>query len=91
MQKLLSKVASWMKPGAIFFCHTFCHKTIAYHFEVRHSPLVIPSAAGLRRTQHSGCSAVTNSWCSGTALVLTTGREQHAKRLGIHSENRMTT
>jgi hypothetical protein len=34
MQRLLQKVASWMKPGGIFFCHVFCHKTIAYHFEV---------------------------------------------------------
>lgn len=34
-QLLLRKVAAWMTPGALFFCHVFCHKTIAYHFEVR--------------------------------------------------------
>jgi len=22
-----------MKPGALFFCHVFCHRTLAYHFE----------------------------------------------------------
>ena len=24
-----------MKPGARFFCHTFCHHTLPYHFEVQ--------------------------------------------------------
>lgn len=34
MQELLKQVASWMKPGALFFCHVFCHKMLPYHFEV---------------------------------------------------------
>lgn len=32
-QKLLKHVSTWLKPGALFFCHVFCHKTLAYHFE----------------------------------------------------------
>eukprot|EP00892_Ulva_mutabilis_P005751 jgi/Ulvmu1/3548/UM166_0002.1 len=32
-QKLLKHVSSWLKPDGLFFCHVFCHKTIAYHFE----------------------------------------------------------
>jgi cyclopropane-fatty-acyl-phospholipid synthase len=34
-QQLFKKVASWMNPGALFFCHVFCHRTMPYHFEVR--------------------------------------------------------
>lgn len=32
-EQLLSKVASWMKPGGLLFVHIFTHRTLAYHFE----------------------------------------------------------
>lgn len=32
-QKLLKHVSHWLKPSGMFFCHVFCHKTLAYHFE----------------------------------------------------------
>lgn len=32
-QKLLKHVSGWLKPCGLFFCHVFCHKTLAYHFE----------------------------------------------------------
>lgn len=32
-KKLLKHVSTWLKPDALFFCHVFCHKTLAYHFE----------------------------------------------------------
>ena len=32
-QKLLGKVASWLKPGGKLFVHIFTHATTAYHFE----------------------------------------------------------
>ncbi|MFO0695021.1 MAG: cyclopropane-fatty-acyl-phospholipid synthase family protein [Polyangiales bacterium] len=34
-QKLLSKVASWMAPGATMFVHIFTHEKFAYPYEVR--------------------------------------------------------
>lgn len=34
-QKLLQRVATWMKPEALLFIHIFAHKEFAYHFEVR--------------------------------------------------------
>lgn len=30
---LLSRVASWLKPGGMLFVHIFTHREIAYHFE----------------------------------------------------------
>ena len=30
---LFSRIASWMKPGAFFFAHVFCHRSYAYPFE----------------------------------------------------------
>lgn len=34
-QKLLAKVAGWMKPGALLFVHIFAHSRFAYPYEVR--------------------------------------------------------
>ena len=34
-EKLLERVASWMKPHAKFFLHIFTHKKFAYPYEVR--------------------------------------------------------
>ena len=34
-EKLLSRVASWMKPDALLFVHIFTHKQFAYPYEVR--------------------------------------------------------
>jgi cyclopropane-fatty-acyl-phospholipid synthase len=34
-EKLLAKVASWMKPESLLFVHIFTHTHFAYHFEVR--------------------------------------------------------
>jgi cyclopropane-fatty-acyl-phospholipid synthase len=34
-ERLLAKVASWMKPEALLFVHIFSHTHYAYHFEVR--------------------------------------------------------
>lgn len=34
-EKLLAKVASWMRPEALLFVHIFSHTRYAYHFEVR--------------------------------------------------------
>jgi len=31
--KLLAKVASWLKPGGKLFVHIFCHRYLAYPFE----------------------------------------------------------
>jgi cyclopropane-fatty-acyl-phospholipid synthase len=36
-QLLLSRVASWMNPGAFFFVHIFTHSRFAYPFEVRNA------------------------------------------------------
>jgi cyclopropane-fatty-acyl-phospholipid synthase len=33
--RLLARVASWMKPGALLFVHVFAHARLAYPFEVR--------------------------------------------------------
>ena len=33
-KELLRRVSTWLKPDGRFFCHTFCHKTLPYHFEV---------------------------------------------------------
>lgn len=32
-QLLLSRVASWLKPGGLLFVHIFTHREYAYHFE----------------------------------------------------------
>lgn len=32
-KRLLKHVSTWLKPDGLFFCHVFCHKTLAYHFE----------------------------------------------------------
>eukprot|EP00955_Chlamydomonas_euryale_P018820 200775-Chlamydomonas_euryale.AAC.5 len=32
--KLLARVSSWMRPGAMLFVHIFVHRTLPYHFEV---------------------------------------------------------
>jgi cyclopropane-fatty-acyl-phospholipid synthase len=34
-QRLLAKVAGWMKPGALLFVHIFTHSRFAYPYEVR--------------------------------------------------------
>lgn len=34
-EKLLAKVARWMRPDAHLFVHIFAHRELAYHFEVR--------------------------------------------------------
>jgi len=34
-ERLLARVASWMKPGALLFVHVFAHARLAYPFEVR--------------------------------------------------------
>ncbi len=34
-EKLLSRVASWMKPDGLLFVHIFTHKKFAYPYEVR--------------------------------------------------------
>lgn len=34
-QKLLARVASWLKPGGKLFVHIFTHRDCAYHYEVR--------------------------------------------------------
>jgi cyclopropane-fatty-acyl-phospholipid synthase len=34
-EKLLSRVASWMKPDGLLFVHIFTHKEFAYPYEVR--------------------------------------------------------
>jgi len=34
-EKLLAKIASWMKPQALLFVHIFTHLTYAYPFEVK--------------------------------------------------------
>lgn len=34
-QKLLSKVANWMAPGALLFVHIFAHARFAYPYQVR--------------------------------------------------------
>lgn len=34
-QQLFEKCASWLKPEALMFVHVFCHREIAYPFEVR--------------------------------------------------------
>ncbi|MGQ0587398.1 MAG: SAM-dependent methyltransferase [Gammaproteobacteria bacterium] len=34
-QKLLAKVARWLKPGGALFVHVFAHKALAYPFEDR--------------------------------------------------------
>ena len=34
-EKLLAKIASWMKPRALLFVHIFTHLTYAYPFEVK--------------------------------------------------------
>ena len=36
-EKLLAKIASWMKPKALLFVHIFTHLTYAYPFEVKDS------------------------------------------------------
>jgi cyclopropane-fatty-acyl-phospholipid synthase len=33
--RLLGRIASWMKPGALLFVHVFAHARLAYPFEVR--------------------------------------------------------
>ena len=38
-QALLKNVASWMKPEGLLFVHIFTHKSLAYHFEVRCTPM----------------------------------------------------
>ena len=32
-EKLLGRVASWLKPGGLLFVHIFTHKDFAYHFD----------------------------------------------------------
>lgn len=32
-QKLMSRVASWLRPGGFLFVHIFTHRLYAYHFE----------------------------------------------------------
>jgi len=32
-EKLFKKVASWIKPGGVFFTHIFTHRLYAYHYE----------------------------------------------------------
>ena len=39
VQALLQNIASWLKPGGLLFVHIFTHKSLAYHFEVRCTPL----------------------------------------------------
>ncbi len=34
-EKLLSRIAGWMKPAALLFIHIFAHKRFAYPYEVR--------------------------------------------------------
>src|SRR5207253_9209135 len=34
-EALMACIASWMKPDARFFMHSFCHKLFSYFFEVR--------------------------------------------------------
>jgi len=34
-ERLLARVASWMKPGALLFVHVFAHARFAYPYEVR--------------------------------------------------------
>jgi cyclopropane-fatty-acyl-phospholipid synthase len=34
-RKLFARIASWMKPEALFFVHVFTHREFAYPFEVR--------------------------------------------------------
>lgn len=36
-QRLFAKIASWMKPEALFFAHIFAHSRFAYPYEVRHA------------------------------------------------------
>lgn len=31
-ERLLAKVASWLKPGGKFFVHIFTHKTTPFHY-----------------------------------------------------------
>jgi cyclopropane fatty-acyl-phospholipid synthase-like methyltransferase len=31
-EKLLAKVAKWLKPGGLFFVHIFTHKTLPFHY-----------------------------------------------------------
>ncbi len=33
-QELLGRVSNWLKPGGKLFVHIFCHRTVAYPFEV---------------------------------------------------------
>jgi cyclopropane-fatty-acyl-phospholipid synthase len=33
--KLMNKIATWLKPGGMFFAHVFVHAKYAYHFVVR--------------------------------------------------------
>jgi cyclopropane-fatty-acyl-phospholipid synthase len=32
-EKLMAKIARWLKPGGKLFVHIFVHKTLAYHYE----------------------------------------------------------
>jgi cyclopropane-fatty-acyl-phospholipid synthase len=34
-QTLLQRIASWLKPGGKLFVHIFCHREIAYPFEIQ--------------------------------------------------------
>jgi len=33
-QELMSRVASWLKPGGALFVHIFTHREVAYHYEI---------------------------------------------------------
>lgn len=33
-QKLMGRVASWLKPGGALFVHIFTHREVAYHYEI---------------------------------------------------------
>jgi len=33
-QKLMGRIASWLKPGGALFVHIFTHREVAYHYEI---------------------------------------------------------
>jgi hypothetical protein len=49
LQKLMKKIASWLRPEGLLFVHIFVHRSLPYHFEVQ----ALLSARSINR-----CSAV---------------------------------
>jgi cyclopropane fatty-acyl-phospholipid synthase-like methyltransferase len=74
LQELLRRVATWMKPGAVFFCHTFCHKSMPYHFEVRNTLHISQLTALASRFHATAHRTSPSKWHAVFDWSLETGR-----------------